>query len=227
MQKLQSSQNRLVFENSTYQVIENHLQNKVAKLNETVISLQNENKQMKTELTFKSDEIKADPNIANENTYLYEQNIKLQTQFGNYFPYKVQFDETCSNNKARPTQAFAKTARDALWFADTFGLTPKAIKCESKKVKKNIQVNLETQYCKIDYEDERKLRELILYILDKFCISDAAYHELASANCELRIQERAAINNMFKIERCPGNVPALKMRFLHTLETMLCKMTNL
>ena len=57
MQKLQSSQNSLVFENSTFQVIENHLQNKVTKLNETVISLQNENKQMKTELTFKSDEV--------------------------------------------------------------------------------------------------------------------------------------------------------------------------
>ena len=57
MQKLQSSQKSLVFENSIYQITENHLQNKVTKLNETVIPLQNENKQMQTELIFKSDEV--------------------------------------------------------------------------------------------------------------------------------------------------------------------------
>ena len=54
----------------------------------------------------------------------------------------------------------------------------------------------------------------MIYILDKFCISDAAYHELASANCELPrkghiVQERAAIDSMFQIERCPGNVPGV------------------
>ena len=57
MQKLKLSQNSLVFENSTYQITENHLQYKVTKLNETVISLQNENKKMQTELILKSDEL--------------------------------------------------------------------------------------------------------------------------------------------------------------------------
>ena len=58
--------------------------------------------------------------------------------------------------------------------------------------------------------DKRKLGELI-FILYKFCISDAAYHELASAYCELPrnrhiVQERAAIDSMFQIEHCPGNI---------------------
>lgn len=80
-------------------------------------------------------------------------------------------------------------------------------------MEKNVLVNLEKSYSDIDVEEKRKLRELV-YILDTFCISDAAYHELAAAYPELPrkshiVQERNAIDTKFNIERCPGNVPGV------------------
>ena len=66
----------------------------------------------------------------------------------------------------------------------------------------------------------------ILYLLDRFGISDQAYHELAQfSNVLPRLyivkQLRQEINSTFTIERLVGDVPGayrpFKMRRLHML----------
>ena len=141
------------------------------------------------------------------------------------------FDDTSTKNKARLVNNFADKARNALWYAETFGLTPKAIKCESKTGK---NVNVKLEYTDIDTEDKKKLKDLI-FILDKFCISDAAYHELASTYCELPrknhiVHERNELDSRFHIERCLGNVPgvyvSIKDEIMSYIKIMVYKMTH-
>ena len=217
MKQLQSAQSDLEFENCTFQISENHLKKEICNLKTNTSFLQNENENMKSNIINQVDELalksKQVNNLLLENSSLSEQNRKLQSQLSSAPKDNiVGFDETGSKNKGRLLNNFAEKSRNALWFAESFGLIPKAIKCESESGK-NVQVNLEKEYSNIEHEDKRKLRELI-FILDKFCISDAAYHELASSHIELPrknhiVQERAELDSMFQIERCPGNIPGV------------------
>ena len=86
------------------------------------------------ELALKSKQVN---NLLLENSSLSEQNRKLQSQLSSAPKDKiVRFDETGSKNKGRLLNNFAEKSRNALWFAESFGLTPKAIKCESESGKK-------------------------------------------------------------------------------------------
>ena len=125
-------------------------------------------------------------------------------------------------------QSFAQEVNSALWFAEAFGLTPKVLKCTSNE-EKSISVPLEQNlnYNSLDSEDKQKLRELI-YILDKFSISNPAYHELHTFNKylprkRLICQERKNLNDISHIERTPGETPgacvSIKEETIHYIKS--------
>ena len=70
--------------------------------------------------------------------------------------------------------------------------------------------------------DNEDMLEKILYLLDKFCISDEAYHELSMITDDLPKsylikRSRLDLNNTYSIERTQGKYPGAKLDFTSTL----------
>ena len=75
----------------------------------------------------------------------------------------------------------------ALWFAETFGLKLSSVECaDDDGWLHTIEYhnNIEEKKCPYkDLPDEEKVKvQQVLFITDKFCIGEAAYHELTMTN---------------------------------------------
>ena len=121
-------------------------------------------------------------------------------------------------------RSFKSEASKALWFAEAYGLLPHTIKCTSK-TGKNVNFSLNSSFRDLDQENKHHVRQL-LFILDKFAISDAAYYELSAISPDLPrkyliIQERANLNKLFHIERSPGNTPGAYVKIKDEIMSFL------
>ncbi|CAG2202136.1 unnamed protein product [Mytilus edulis] len=118
----------------------------------------------------------------------------------------------------------------ALSFTETFGLKPIKVDCKSESglnVSFKLGENNEPKYSyeKIEAEDKEALKQ-ILFLLDKFCISDAAFHELSMLVDDMPrkymiVQCRDDINKIYHIERLPGNKPGAMINLNSEIERML------
>jgi hypothetical protein len=108
-------------------------------------------------------------------------------------------------------------AEKAMWFADAYGLVPQKLTLKSAATNDEHVITLVDEERNVRYEnlfdiEKTKIQDL-LYILDNFFISDAAYHELVMTNStglpskHLILQCRNSLSTMFTIHRCPGGVP--------------------
>jgi len=71
-------------------------------------------------------------------------------------------------------------AENAMWFAESYGLVPEVFKCKTlggKSCELVLQSN-EMSFSSLPSSERTKLRELV-HLLDRFKISDNAYHELS------------------------------------------------
>ncbi|CAG2226429.1 unnamed protein product [Mytilus edulis] len=97
----------------------------------------------------------------------------------------------------------------ALWFAESYGLTPKSVTFQSKTGETTkFQLDESDQYIE---QDVLRMKE-ILFLLDKFAIGDQAYHELAVMTNDLPKfylvkNFRDKLSEKIILERTPGNVP--------------------
>ena len=117
-------------------------------------------------------------------------------------------------------------AQKALWFSKTFGLTPKCLTFSSNEGK-DFSVNFQEKNQSSDFysmspEQQDKIRKLV-FLMDRFCISDAAYHELTMVHNDmprsyLLVQCRNDVNNLYEIERLPGNVPGAMINISSEIE---------
>ena len=94
------------------------------------------------------------------------------------------FDDCTGKSKSRLKLDLKKKINDALWFAETYGLFPRNVICETSKGKQ-IEVQVSdiktkgTLYSALTDIEKDKLRQIV-YICDKFFVSDSAYHEFSS-----------------------------------------------
>ena len=91
------------------------------------------------------------------------------------------YGATSVNNKARKLRSIENQAHKTLWFAETYGLIPEKIRCKTtlgEYVNLNLNQVQVNDYNLLCSEDKIRLKELV-YILDRFCVSDEAYHELS------------------------------------------------
>ena len=125
----------------------------------------------------------------------------------------------------------------ALSFAETFGLKPIKLDCKTESGK-NVTLNFLdsnkeidqdgvslSNYENLNLEDKDLLKQLV-FLLDKFCVSDAAYHELSMIYDDmprkyLLIQCREDINKIYHIERLPGNKPGAMINLNSELQRMI------
>ncbi|KXJ10506.1 hypothetical protein AC249_AIPGENE18777 [Exaiptasia diaphana] len=121
----------------------------------------------------------------------------------------------------------------ALWFADTYGLKlSSASFCDENGTKHDMTFNNTTASKKFKDlpEDEQNKLKQILFIQDKFCIGEAAYHELCMTpsgeslpRTYLIRQCKESLDNLCHIERTPGKTEGAQVNFRQELSKVIRK----
>ena len=134
--------------------------------------------------------------------------------------------EDTSPRQARRKLAHFKTnAEKALWFAESFGLVPDCITLRKAKSGSCVMIplseNAQDSQCTSNIsatqvQDTEKLFQ-VLYILDRFAVSDEAYHEIRMCSCKTDSsalpplytlkQARKQLGSSMEIERFQGGYP--------------------
>ena len=133
-------------------------------------------------------------------------------------------------NKTRTLKSFLSRVEMALWFSESFGL-----QLDSLNVKEvgtglvhNLEVSHETEgnsqgskYNNLPEEEKEKI-EQILFLLDKFCVGDAFYHELTMTieglpRSYLVKQCRDNLNKLCHIDPLKGNHIGAKVSSVEAL----------
>ena len=114
--------------------------------------------------------------LRSSNKYLGDYVARLEKSF---LP-KKSIDEISDSNHGRLLRKLGSQTEAALWFSEEFGLTPRVIKCGDKDGQTaSVPLGSKTDYNSLESNDKQRLREL-LYIPDKFAVSDATYYELSA-----------------------------------------------
>lgn len=116
--------------------------------------------------------------------------------------------EVGRRQKNRKIKELKTRAERALWFLETFGLTLQSITMKDVKGKsvelecgeKNERLSFDTLP-----EDQKETIRALLYIMDKWCVGDAAYHEMSMLVNDVPhsylIKQSKNLNSTFHIKR--------------------------
>lgn len=118
----------------------------------------------------------------------------------------------------------------ALWFLESFGLTLESVKVKDKDGKATelgYGKDNGTSFHDLSQERQDNVRSL-LYIMDKFCVGDAAYHEVSmivddAPRSYLIKQCRSDLNKIFHISKTPGKNAGAQMSFKEELRVQIKK----
>ena len=122
----------------------------------------------------------------------------------------------------------------ALWFTETFGLHLDSVKLigEDEACWQLSYSEKMSTYKELSEADQQKVKS-VLFILDKFCIGDAAYHELtmvsendALPRSYLIKQCKEDLNKICHIIRTPGSAPGAQVDFKTELGTVVQSMVS-
>jgi len=168
-----------------------------------------------------------------------QENIKLK-EYIDFIEDKL-IDEDLRNNgkklsevgprqKIRKIKELTTNVEKALWFVESFGLKLDVLLLLDREGTVQIQLDKNQQGQKSVFnslcEDDKDKIRAVLFIMDRFCISDAAYHELTMRVAGLERsylvrQCRNNINNLLHITRTPGYEPGVQMSFKEELTYQL------
>ena len=179
-------------------------------------------------------------NCEAEITLLREENSNLSEQVRNLEEHEVCHNCTHelanggniltnvgTRQRQRKVKELKTKAERALWFLESYGVTSKYLSVEDnngQKIQMDISPESKTSPKSSKYEDledAEKIKE-VLYIMDTFCIGDAAYHALSVIECGLPRsymikQCRSDINKQFVITRTQGDLIGAQMSFKEEL----------
>lgn len=128
-------------------------------------------------------------------------------------------------------------AEKALWFADTFGLKPTNLELRKVATGYPVKIAFNSSHPSTSYfstsqqstsenEDELLRVKQVLYLLDKFAVSDQCYHGMSMLYQEMprinKVKEaRKALNGLLeeKLQRTPGAFPGVYRSFRDALIT--------
>ena len=133
--------------------------------------------------------------------------------------------------QVRKLKELKSAAERALWFAETYGLMPETLTLKSTVSKESYKVEFLDNHAHTSFEklpdEEKKKIETLLYILDTFYVSDAAYHEIALTSDSglpskhLIVQCRNSLSSLFTIHRCSGGVPGAYVDFEEQIANLI------
>lgn len=132
--------------------------------------------------------------------------------------YGKTIDKLSERQRARRIKELKGRADVALWFLESHGLTLTGLKV--KETDSGRTCTFECAEENITQQDDENLEQL-LFLLDKFCVSDELYHELNILYNDLPRsylikQKRSDLNKLCHIEKAPGIYPGAQISFLDT-----------
>ena len=148
-------------------------------------------------------------------------------------------DISDAKKKSRTLKNFLSRAETALWFAKSFGLELESMTV--KEIKSNIRHNLVVDnsgtgntdnvsgFDALSDDDKGKV-EKVLFLLDKFCVGDAFYHEITMLveglpKSYLVKQRRDQLNKMCHISTTPGEEHGAQLPFKELLKNRIKEYT--
>ena len=131
--------------------------------------------------------------------------------------------EVGRKRKGRKLKLLKIKAQFALWFMKSFGLEINQIKVKGEEGS-NYAFDYTADYgasSNLCQNDTKERVEQIIFLLDKFCVHDAVYHEFTSLSSDLPKsylvkQMRGNMNKTYHIERTRG-YPGAWLNFTSTL----------
>lgn len=118
-------------------------------------------------------------------------------------------------------------AAKALWFLESFGLTLDSVKVTDKDGKiTDLDYGTDDRCSKASFhnlsQEGQDTVSSLLYIMDNFCVGDAAYHEVSmivddAPRSYLIKQCRSDLNKIFHISKTPGKHAGAQMSFKEEL----------
>ena len=142
-----------------------------------------------------------------------------------------QIDKVSPRQARRKIAQVATLSRQAMWFAHSFGLQPEYVQFRRLSSESTLKVSLEAspshESPPAKTQDFNRVHQ-VLYLLDKFAVSDEVYHELQMLSSDLppthRVkQARKALNESVTFERLPPPFPGAYRSFEATLMEQLSK----
>ena len=128
-------------------------------------------------------------------------------------------EEVGQRQARRKILTFTTFTKKALWFAESFGLIPETLQLRKAVSGSPVKVPVNEPLPATSYSsnpaskgtDYEKVLQ-ILYIVDRFCVSDEAYHELSSISKDLpplyRVKRaRLSLNSTLELQRFSGPLP--------------------
>ena len=141
------------------------------------------------------------------------------------------YDKVSYTQKQRKLKELKTNTERSLWFLESFGFNIESlslIALDGEKVKLKYDGSPKTAYQCLSQEDQDIIKSVV-YIMDKFCVSDVAYHELSMVDQEglprsyLIKQCRQDLNKLCSITRTPGEWPGAQLSFSTELKHQLSK----
>ena len=143
-------------------------------------------------------------------------------------------EEVSPRQARRKLANFKSLAAKALWFSESFGLVPDCITLHKAGSGSPLKIPLsakppENQQVSSTPLDNERLYQ-VLFILDRFAVSDEAYHEIRMCSNEASLpplytlkQARKELNSSMEIERLQGGYPGAFRPLLNTLAGEIAK----
>ena len=168
-----------------------------------------------------------DLKIQNQNLQNYIEALGQDLDFPNN---GGKLPEVGERQQRRKKTELKTNVEKALWFAKTFGLELQSVIFKDHHGANHTMTYSEKvrrSYKDLTEADQQKVRN-VLFILDKFCIGDEAYHELSmiDGNEELPWsylikQCKDELNKLCHITQTPGPAQGAQLDFLAELESVL------
>ena len=129
------------------------------------------------------------------------------------------FLEVGKHQQERKLQTLTTRVEQALWFSESFGLHLDSVKLVDDSGKDHcLSIRSEKaskSYNELPNEEQQDIRQ-VLFIMDKFCIGEAAYHEITCCpgggelpRSYLVKQCKENLNKLCSIERTPERMGLL------------------
>lgn len=167
--------------------------------------------------------------IKNENSHLHEYVSKIEEQ-QSFHNTGGKITEVKERQQRRKLRELKGAVEKSLWFAKTLGLELETVCLTDEKGdyhKLDFALENPKSWASLSEQEQEKVKA-VLFLTDKFCISDSAYHELTMATggenlprSYLIKQCKENLNQLCHITRTPGSADGAQLIFEEELTSRI------
>ena len=138
-------------------------------------------------------------------------------------------EEVSPRQARRKMKDVTTFTKQALWFAESFGLIPEYVQMHKAQSGSPVKVTISDEsplHSTPTESDYAKVRQ-VLYVLDRFAVSDEAYHELSVTSNLPPLHHlktaRSSLNASLDLKRLQGDTPGVYRPLVDALKQEISK----